>query len=455
METEGELRQRLAAHDQSHVLRFWDELDAEGRGRLTAQLAALDLEWLSRVLVTELAEVRPEEIVPYRDVIRIGDPGEREALAAGERSLAAGRVAALLVAGGQGTRLGFDGPKGAFPIGAVSGKTLYQLHAERLVALGRRYGRTPPLYLMTSDANHEATLAELERARYYGLPRELVLVFQQGLAPAVDERGKLLLEARDRIVMSPNGNGGLFAALAAAGVFAHMRERGVEALSYIQVDNPLSLSCDPRFVGYHLARESDYSCKAIPKVGPHERVGNYGRVRGRLRVVEYTEIPAALAESTDEQGELLFRYANPGLFVWSRGFAEAQAARKDLPFHRAHKKIPNLDERGALVQPAAPNGYKLEAFAMDTLPDAERSLVLECDRDAEFAPVKNASGADSPESARSLMTKLYASWIKAAGGRIAEPAAPIEVSPLFALDAAQMRARLGVDFVVRGPTYLG
>ncbi len=448
------LKARLAAHGQEHVLRFWQELDEAGRARLLGELATIDLDWLARVFASRIESVRPEEITPYREVIREDDPGGAEALRVGEEALRAGRVATLLVAGGQGTRLGFDGPKGAFPIGAVSGKTLYQLHAERLVALGRRYGRTPLLFLMTSDANHEATVAQLEGARHYGLPPEDVLIFQQGLAPAVDEQGKLLLEAKDRLVRAPNGNGGLFKALEDSGALARMRALGIDALSYIQVDNPLAQSCDPRYVGYHLLRGSDYSCKAIRKVGPKERVGNYARVRGRLQIVEYTEIPDALAEQVDEHGELLYLYSNPGLFLWSLPFLEAQAARRDLPFHKAHKKIPHLDAEGRLVQPSAPCGYKLEAFAMDTLADAERSLVLACSRDAEFAPVKNASGVDSPESARALQTKLYASWIKAAGGVIYDPSAPIEVSPLHALDAAELRERLPARFEVRGPTYL-
>jgi UDP-N-acetylglucosamine/UDP-N-acetylgalactosamine diphosphorylase len=448
------LKQRLALHGQEHVLRFFEELDEAGRARLLAQLETIDLAWLARVFGSRIEAARPEEVAPYREVIREDDPAGREARALGEAALRAGRVATLLVAGGQGTRLGFDGPKGLYPIGAVSGKTLYQLHAERLVALGRRHGRTPPLYLMTSDANHEATLAHFEAAGFHGLPREEVLIFQQGLAPAVDEQGKLLMEAKDRLVLAPNGNGGLFKALADSGALDRMRSLGIDLLSYIQVDNPLAQSCDPLFVGHHLLRESDYSCKAIRKLGPREKVGSYARVRGRLQVVEYTEIPDALAEQTDAQGELLFLYSNPGLFLWSRRFLEAQAARSDLPFHKAHKKIPHLDARGELVQPERPCGYKLEAFAMDTLPDAERSLVLGCRRELEFAPVKNAEGEDSPASARALQTRLFGSWIKAAGGVIRDPAASIEVSPLYALDATELRERLPAGFEVAGPTLL-
>lgn len=446
---------RLQAHGQQHVLRWFDALPADAQQRLLIQITALDLDWLERTFTSELEGVRPADIAPYREVIRPARDSRREAaLRAGESALGAGRVGTLLVAGGQGSRLGFDGPKGAFPIGAISGRTLYQIHAERQLALGRRHGIVPPLYVMTSDANHEATCELFAESGRFGLPPDRVLIFQQGLAPAVDEQGRLLLDAMEHIVMTPNGNGGLFAAMRDGGAFDHMEASGVDVISYIQVDNPLARSCDPLFVGYHLLGESDFSCKAIDKVGPREKVGCYASVRGRLRIVEYTELPAALAEQRDERGELLYGQSNPGLFIWSRRFAEAQAARLDLPFHKAHKKIPHLDERGALVRPTAPCGYKFESFAMDTLPDAPRSLVMWCDRDAEFAPVKNASGVDSPESARRLMTRLYGAWIQAAGGTVAEETASIEINPLYALDATDVARQLPAGFTVHGDTYL-
>jgi len=445
----------LSAHGQEHALTWFDEISVERQQRLLEQIATLDLPWLQRTFSTQIAGVQPQDIAPYREVIRPArDPDRGAALEAGEAALRAGRVGTLLVAGGQGTRLGFDGPKGAFPIGAVSHRTLYQIHAERLLALGRRYGTIPPLYLMTSDANHDATCAQFAEHDSYGLPTDRALIFQQGLAPAVDETGRLLLGAKDHVVMTPNGNGGLFAAMRDGGAFAHMRDNGVDVISYIQVDNPLALSCDPLFVGYHLHRESHFSCKAIDKVGPQEKVGCYALVRGRLRIVEYTELPAELAEQRDDEGELLYGQSNPGLFVWSREFCEAQAAREDLPFHKAHKKIPHIDANGKLVKPTEPCGYKFESFAMDTLPDAPRSLVMWCNRDAEFAPVKNATGTDSPESARRLMSRLYAGWIQQIGGTIVEQDAQIEINPLHSLDAAELGSKLVADFQVQGDLYV-
>lgn len=455
----AQAEERLLRHGQGHVLRWFDALTPRQQSKLLAQIEGLDLGWLQRTFAAELEPVDPGQIAPYTRTIRPDDPRRVAALEAGEAALRAGRVATLLVAGGQGTRLGFDGPKGAFPVGAVSGRTLYQIHAERLVALGRRYGVVPPLYLMTSDANHDATVELFAAHDNFGLPDNRLLIFQQGLAPAVDESGRLLMDAKDHVVMSPNGNGGLFAALRESGALAQMTGLGVDVISYIQVDNPLSMSCDPLFVGHHLLADSAFSCKGIPKLDPAERVGIYALVRGRLRVVEYTELPASLAAQRDAAGELLYGLSNPGLFLWSRPFAEAQASREDLPFHKAHKKIPHLDPDGRLVAPDAPCGYKFEAFAMDTLPDAERSLVLWCDRDAEFAPVKNASGTDSPASARQLMTKLYAGWLRRAGATFSPTAEGaqinIEISPLYALDAEELAQRLPRPFEVQADLYLG
>lgn len=445
----------LARQGQDHVLRWFDKLDDAGQARLLNQIKQLDLDWLERVYSTTLELAKPEAITPYHQVILEGDAEESQAIRLGETALRAGRVATLLVAGGQGTRLGFDGPKGLFPIGAVSGHTLFQILAERQVAIGRRYGVVPPLYVMTSDSNHQATLDYFTEHNCFSIPKERLFIFQQGLVPAVDECGRLLLEAPDRLVLTPSGNGGLFSALYRSGAIKHMRDHGVDTISYIQVDNPLAPNCDPRFIGYHLLRESHYSCKAIRKLSPEERVGCYALVRGKLRVVEYTELPEHLAQQRDEQSELLFGYSNPGLFIWSRDFIKAQALRQDLPFHKAYKKISHIDEHGNQVNPNHPCGYKFEAFAMDTLPDAPRSLVLACHREVEFAPVKNALGDDSPESARWLMTQLYATWLRQAGGRIQNPQAHIEISPLFALDAEELQAQLPASLVIDNHTFLG
>jgi UDP-N-acetylglucosamine/UDP-N-acetylgalactosamine diphosphorylase len=451
--TLAEAEAYLRRHQQEHVLRFWSSLAADQRGELLQQLKALDLDWLRRAASGELAPIAAADISPYSDVIRLNDAAGDAARQRGEAALRAGQVATLLVAGGQGSRLGFEGPKGALPIGPISGHTLFQLHAERQLALGRRYGVVPRLYVMTSPDNHEATQQLFVERDWFGLPRERVLLFAQGVAPATDDQGRLLLAERHRLVLTANGNGGLFAALRDSGALAQMHDDSIEALSYIQVDNPLSPSCDPRFVGYHLERGADFSCKAIAKRDPAEKVGHYASVRGRLAIVEYGELPDEMAHRREPNGELTYGFANPGLFVWSREFLQAQADRDDLPVHRAHKKIAHLSANGQPVAPDRPNGYKLELFALDTLPLAQRPIVVECSRAAEFAPVKNASGADSPADAQRLLLALHRSWLNAAGARVKDDVR-VEISPLFALDAIQLSEKVGPADSFEADTYL-
>ncbi len=453
MLTREQVNERLRSSGQQHVLRFWDELDEAGRQRLLAAVASIDLPWVAAAYASHIEAVDPKLVRPYTDVIRADDADTAQARERGKAALAAGEVGVLLVAGGAGTRLGFDGPKGAFPIGAVSGRTLFQLHAERLVAVGARYGKVPPLYLMTSPDNHEATCRAFADNDNYGLPADRLLIFPQGLAPAVDMHGKLLMASKDSLVMSPNGNGGLFKAMRDGGAFDHMEQSGVEAVSYIQVDNALADGTDPLFLGFHLLRDCEFSCKAIAKTGPFEKVGNYAQVGPRLGIVEYFEIPEELVVKKNDEGELLFNWGNPGLFLWSRAFAAAQAARADLPVHKAHKKIPYVDSEGTLVEPSEPNGFKLETFALDTLAAAERSMVFACDRDAEFAPVKNASGVDSPDSARGLMTKLYRGWIEAAGARVAD-GVQLEIGARYALDADSLAPKLEAGQTFERDTFL-
>ena len=445
---------RLRAHGQEHVLRHYGELDEPRRAALLEQIEALDLEWLDRVFSAAEEPIHPEEIQPCQEIVQPGHPRDAEALAAGREALAAGQVGVLLVAGGSGSRLGFDGPKGAFPLGPVSGKTLFQLHAEQLLAQGRNGGPVPTLFLMTSEANDAETRRIWRDNGLFGLRQEGLFIFAQDQAPALDEQGKLLLADRDRLVSAPNGNGGLFAALARSGALDLMVDRGITSLSYAQVDNALTPSCDPRFIGFHQLMGSAYSCKGIAKRDPAEKVGVYARVGGRLRIVEYYELPEALATARGDDGELLYGLSNPGMFLWSRPFLQEQAARRDLPFHRAHKKIPHLDEQGALVSPRDPNGYKLESFAMDTLPVAARTVLLACDREREFAPVKNAEGEDSPRSAREQLMGLHRQWLLAAGAELRDPRAKVEISALYAADEEELKQRLPEGFVVEGDLYL-
>ncbi len=473
MAPDPELAARLERHGQGHLLRFWDDLDESARRRLADEIRTIDfdrLDGLIRTLVLDQAQPAPDASsvrpVPVARLPRTD--GERSAwrhaAEEGEKALAAGEVAVVLVAGGQGTRLGFDGPKGTFPIGPVSAASLFQIHAEKVIALGRRHGRTIPLYIMTSPDNHEATGRFFDEHDRFGL--EHLRLFVQGQMPAVDRRtGHVLLAEKGHLALSPDGHGGTLAALAAPGpdggpsCLEEMRERGVRTLFYFQVDNPLVKIADPAFLGLHRRAGAEVSFKVVEKMTPEERVGVVVEVDGRSQVIEYSDLPPHLAERREPDGGLELWAGSIAIHAFDRAFIERVVREASLPFHRAIKKVRHVDARGNLVDPAEPNAVKFETFIFDALPLAERSAIVETDRTIEFEPLKNATGPDSPASVRQRMSDVFAGWLEAAGATVMrrpDGSVPfgIEISPLFALDAAELKEKLAPGFVVEGPLLL-
>jgi UDP-N-acetylglucosamine/UDP-N-acetylgalactosamine diphosphorylase len=458
----AELRQRLRQFDQEHVLRWWDNLADDQRRELLGQLQALDLEQLHR-LYARRDEVfslpAPERIQP----IPVTRPGEisPEARRLGEEALRRGEVACLVVAGGQGSRLGFEHPKGMFPIGPVSNKSLFQIHAEKVLALGRRYGRPLPLLVMTSPATDVETRAFFAQHRHFGLDPQQVWFFVQGTMPALDRAtGRLLMESPGRLFTSPNGHGGTLLALAESGLLDRLRQRGVRQVFYFQVDNPLVKVADPAFVGYHRTVSSEASSKIVPKEGPGDKLGNLVLVDGGCSMIEYSDLPKELAQQRDAEGRLRFWVGSPAIHVFDVAFLE-QVSRGEtrIPFHVARKKVPYLDDAGQEVQPPTENAVKFEMFIFDALPRAERWAVVETSRREEFEPLKNATGPDSPESVCRAMSNLAGSWLERAG--VAVPrradgavAVPLEISPLYALDAEELASKVDRSLKVQGPTYL-
>jgi UDP-N-acetylglucosamine/UDP-N-acetylgalactosamine diphosphorylase len=466
-----ELRERLAAHGQEQLLRFWDELDEDGRDRLVRDVESLDLDELDGLIETLVRrDPEPPDVRDVRacEVTRLPrSDEEREqrqaAAAAGEAMLAAGEVAVVVVAGGQGTRLGFDGPKGTFPVGPVSGATLFQIHAEKVRALSRRHGRTLPLYVMTSPANHAQTEAFF--AEHEGFGVEHLRLFVQGQMPAVDrESGRVLLAERDRVALSPDGHGGTVAALArrddGLSPLEEMADMGVRTIFYFQVDNPLVDVGDPVFLGLHRRARAETTFKVVEKRDPAEKVGLVVEVGDRAEVIEYSDLPPELGERRRPDGGLELWAGSIALHVFERDFVERLATGDArLPFHRAVKKVRYLDEEGRLVEPDEPNAVKFERFIFDALPLARRWAIVETDRRLEFEPLKNASGSESPESVRARMSERYAGWLERAGAQVRH--APdgslpfgIEISPLYALDADELATRVEPGLVVDGPLLL-
>jgi UDP-N-acetylglucosamine/UDP-N-acetylgalactosamine diphosphorylase len=365
----------------------------------------------------------------------------------------------LVVAGGQGSRLGFEHPKGMFPVGPVSRKSLFQIHAEKVQALGRRYKAVPPLLVMTSPATHDETVAYFADNRSFGLPAEALHFFCQGTMPALDlATGRLLLEDKDQLFLSPDGHGGTVTALARGGLLKRLRDRGIRHVYYFQVDNPLTKVADPVFLGHHLTRRAEVSAKVIAKEGPKDKLGVFTLVDGRCTIIEYSDLPDELAEARDEQGRLRLWAGSPAIHIFDLDFLDRVTRADGLPFHVARKKVPHLDESGRPVQPQKENALKFERFIFDVLPLADRWAIVETARRDEFAPLKNASGADSPEAVAQALSNQAAEWLAAAGIEVPRDAAgnatvPLEVSPLCALDAEEFAACVDRSLRIDGSRY--
>jgi UDP-N-acetylglucosamine/UDP-N-acetylgalactosamine diphosphorylase len=461
-----QLAARLRAHGQVHLLQFWGELDSAAQRRLAEQIATIDFEQIA-ALYHQTAKsqdwaalsrrAEPPPAMRLRDRVGGGQFDSVEARRRGVAALAAGKIGVLLVAGGQGTRLGFDQPKGMFPIGPVSGASLLQIHFEKVLALARRYRMQLPIYVMTSPVTHDEQVSFLHEHRRFGLPAEQLKIFRQGTMPAVDAKtGKLLLAEKGELFLSPDGHGGTVAALATSGAIDDMRRRGIEQLFYLQVDNPLVPIGDPEFIGYHLLANSDLTSMAVAKQSPQDRLGNFATVDGRLQVIEYSDFPDDVAEKRSGDGSLVFWAGSIAVHMFRRAFLERMLALDDaLPFHIAHKKVPYVDTDGRSVEPPEPNALKFERFIFDLLPHAEHPLVVEYAEEEVFAPLKNAPGAkrDTPEYVQRLMVAQHRGWLEAAGTRVANDV-PVEINPLWALDAEEVAARADRPRVIEKPTYL-
>jgi UDP-N-acetylglucosamine/UDP-N-acetylgalactosamine diphosphorylase len=450
------------------LLRFWDRLDAQQRESLAAQIRAVDFSQIGRLVrqpdaKPQIAALAARAAPPPS--FRLGDAGNsippETARKRGAEALGAGRVGAMLVAGGQGTRLGFDRPKGMFPIGPVSGKSLFQIHFEKLMAVARRYGVRIPLYLMTSPETHDQTVEYLDREHRFGLPAEDLCVFCQGTMPAVDATsGKVLLAGPDRLALSADGHGGMLAAFHRSGAMADAQRRGIRHLFYFQVDNPLVSVCDPEFLGYHLLSGSELTTQVVRKKDPMDKVGNVFAADGRLRVIEYSEFANLDPEIRSKRAadrSPVFWAGSIAVHAFDLALLARVAGEADaMPFHRALKKVACLDEFGRLIEPRGPNAIKFERFIFDLMPSADRAIVVEVDPGRHFAPLKNASGQaqDTPETVKAQMAALHRQWLRGAGFEVADQV-PVEISPLFALDAREFATRIMAKKPITEPTYFG
>ena len=464
MASSSDWRQALKKYNQGHLIAHLKDLPTDQQTSLTGELAAIDFTLIDSLFRGN--EAAPDwsalaDKAEPPNAIRLGKQPDgftiQEAIAEGEQSLRRGEVAMILAAGGQGTRLGFDHPKGMFRIGPLSSRTLFEVMVDRLRALMHRFNCSIPLYVMTSPATDAQTRLFFSEFDRFGLAENELRIFCQGTMPAVDaETGKILLSSPYQVARSPNGHGGLLAALADNGCLEDAADRGVKNFFYCQIDNPMVQLCDPALIGSHLLSKSQITTQVVAKRYPLEKVGNVVSIDGRTQIIEYSDLPEPVATKTAADGTLKFWAGNIAVHVFDRKFMEAmQHEISALPFHRAHKKVPHLDADGKQQDPQEPNAYKFERFIFDLLPMAKQSLVVEGEAAEVFAPVKNADGAatDTPAATKQAMSDLSKKWLRAAGAKVADDA-KIEIHPSWALDEQAVKTRVKPGTTYDKDTYL-
>lgn len=447
------LRKKLDEVGQQHLLDYFDELGDQRKRELWADLETLDLDRIQRLIHTYVTgsfrmdmptSIEPAPFYPAEpaddDQQQLYDKAREE----GRRLLKENKVAAFTVAGGMGTRLGFDGPKGKFKVTPVQQKPLFRVFAEFILGTRNRYQSPLRWYIMTSAANHDETVEFFQQNHCFGLPADDVVFFQQGMLPAFSPDGKILLAQKHRLAMSPDGHGGSLMALRESGALDDMTARGIEHISYFQVDNPLVKPLDELFIGLHSLGDSEMSSKCLPKAHDMEKVGNFCIGDGKMMVIEYSDMPEDLATAKNDDGSRKFDAGSIAIHLLARSFVERiTTADLELPFHRAQKKVPHVGDNGKVIEPEEPNAVKLEQFVFDAIPMAENPIILQTVRSEEFSPVKNADGDDSPATSVRDQIRRAAAWLEHNGCRIprnsdGEPVVPIEISPLLARHAHEL-----------------
>lgn len=397
----NEAMEKLKKYGQEHVLKYYAELPEEQRNTLIEQIDRTDFTVIGQAAETgKRGTIAPIKAMTIPEI----DMGRERFERIGMEAVKAGKLGAVLLAGGMGTRLGSDAPKGMYDIGISKPVYIFQRLIENLMKVVEKAGNYIQLFVMTSEKNHDATVGFFKEHDYFGYDKDYIAFFKQDMAPAADFDGKVYMEAKDSIATSPNGNGGWFLSMKKSGLLELVEKRGIEWLNVFAVDNVLQSIADPVFAGAVLEGGYSVGSKVIRKVNPQEKVGVMCTEDGRPSIVEYIELTEDMLTQKDENGEYAYNFGVILNYLFKVDKLVNLLERK-LPYHKSAKKIPYINEAGELVKPEEPNGYKYEQFILDMIQLLDSCLPFEVVREKEFAPIKNKTGVDSVESARELLRK--------------------------------------------------
>lgn len=397
----NEAMEKLKKYGQEHVLKYYAELPDEQRNTLIEQIDRTDFTVIGQAAETgKRGTIAPIKAMTIPEI----DMGRERFERIGMEAVKAGKLGAVLLAGGMGTRLGSDAPKGMYDIGISKPVYIFQRLIENLMKVVEKAGNYIQLFVMTSEKNHDATVGFFKEHDYFGYDKDYIAFFKQDMAPAADFDGKVYMEAKDSIATSPNGNGGWFLSMKKSGLLELVEQRGIEWLNVFAVDNVLQSIADPVFAGAVLEGGYSVGSKVIRKVNPQEKVGVMCTEDGRPSIVEYIELTEDMLTQRDENGEYAYNFGVILNYLFKVDKLVNLLERK-LPYHKSAKKIPYINEAGELVKPEEPNGYKYEQFILDMIQMLDSCLPFEVVRGKEFAPIKNKTGVDSVESARELLRK--------------------------------------------------
>ena len=398
-----QVKEKLAKYGQEHLLKYYDELSAEEKQALLVQIEATDMSVLDachhreeiaqKGVITPLAAMQLDEI----------EAGREQFTAVGLEAIREGKVGAVLLAGGMGTRLGSDDPKGMYNVGLTRNLYIFECLINNLTDVVKQANAWIHLFVMTSDKNHEATVKFLTEHEFFGYSQEHVHFFKQEMAAATDYNGKIYLEEKGKLSTSPNGNGGWFISLKRSGLLDVVKEEGIQWLNVFAVDNVLQRIADPCFVGATIQKNCVVGAKVVRKSAPDEKVGVMCLEDGRPSIVEYYELTDELMNAKDENGDPAYNFGVILNYLFR--VEDLERMMSSLPLHIVEKKIPYLDENGQLVKPESPNGFKFENLVLDMIHQLDSCLPFEVVRNHEFAPIKNKTGIDSVESARALLVE--------------------------------------------------